>query len=133
MSLFWLQVQIPSGKISIRATRIVGPLVAHQISIVLHDEEAITSFRVPATLPQRTFRLGLVYDRDMAIVAQLDLIGTFTSSDCGKFSLATLVTFVDDEISIFLQDGRKLAIVRHQELIGAQMISASHPVAHAVA
>jgi hypothetical protein len=26
-----------------------------------------------------------------------------------------------------------LAIVRHQVLIGAQMISASHPVAHAVA
>jgi hypothetical protein len=132
MSLFWLQVQILSGKISIGRTRIVRPLVAHQISIVLHDEEAITSFRIPATLPQRTFRLGLVYDRDVAIVAQLDLIGTFTSAR-RKFSLATLVTFVDDEISIFLQDGRKLAIVRHQELIGAQMISASHSVAHAVA
>jgi hypothetical protein len=26
-----------------------------------------------------------------------------------------------------------LAIVRHQVLVGAQMISASHPVAHAVA
>lgn len=132
MPLFCLQIQILSGKISIRRACIVRPFVTHQISVVLHDEEAITSVRVPAALPQRTFRLGFVYDGDVAIVAQLDLVGTFTGARC-KLSLATLVTFVDDEIPVFLQDGRKLAILRHQVLVGAQVISAFHPVAHAVA
>ena len=97
-----LQIQIPSGKISITGACIVRSLVTNQIPIVLHDEETVTSVRVPAALPKRILRVGFVDDRDVAIIAQLNLIGPSIVSASSKRSLSTFVFVVNNKIPVLL-------------------------------